>query len=464
MIQLNNKDVMLKQKILLGIGFLGIFFSHQGIGILAIPYYQMTLGVDPFFLALAIKAPVFVASFISPLVGYWSDKLQTPYGRRRPFLFVFPWLSCIVFGFIWMVPIHWAQTYQLYYFSFMALLFYAFNACWTLPMKCLAYEASNNYHERTKVMAFVTYFLKLGGITYHWIFPLAKLSIFGGVVLGMQYVGWGVAIVCLGCFGMLPALFLKERDYKKTEVNKNLPLLSSLNAIIKNKNMKILLILIAVQLTVGSFAASMDYYVLVYYMNDGNILAGATSKGILSSSYAIAGIAAIYVLTSLSTRIGKVNTLKWSYRVTIIGGFAKWFIYQPGNDWWLVLDAILCCSIWASIGVIVSSMIADQIDADEVANKVRREGLFASLQYWIIAIASTIAMIGSGLTLNLIGFDALLGINQSPTSLLLMRVILVSGTIISAVVGYFFISKYSLDEEAFEKIKHQLAEKHSPTP
>ncbi|MEM5510631.1 MFS transporter [Pseudoalteromonas sp. AS71] len=459
MFQSKNEDALLKHKILLGIGFLGIFFSHQGIGILAIPYYQMTLGVDPFFLALAIKAPVLVASFISPLVGYWSDKLQTPYGRRRPFLFVFPWLSCIAFGLIWMVPVQWSEPLQLYYFSLMALLFYVFNTFWTLPMKCLAYEASDSYHERTKVMAFVTYFLKLGGITYHWIFPLAKLSIFGGVILGMQYVGWGVAIICLGCFGMLPALFLKERDYKKTEINKKLPLLSSMKAIIKNKNMKILLILIAVQLTVGSFAASMDYYVLVYYMNDGNVLAGATSKGILSSSYAIAGLVAIYILTKLSTHIGKVNTIKWSYRITIIGGIAKWFIYQPGNDWWLILDAILCCSIWPCIGVIISSMIADQMDVDELENNARREGLFASLQYWIIAIASTIATIGSGLALNLIGFEALLGVNQSTTSILFMRVILVVGTVGSAIVGYFFIKKYNLDEEKFEKIKQQLKDK-----
>ena len=194
-------------------------------------------------------------------------------------------------------------------------------------------------------------------------------------------------------------------------------------------------------------------------MNDGNVLAGATSKGILSSSYAIAGLVAIYILTKLSTRIGKVNTIKWSYRITIIGGIAKWFIYQPGNDWWLILDAILCCSIWPCIGVIISSMIADQMDVDELENNARREGLFASLQYWIIAIASTIATIGSGLALNLIGFEALLGVNQSTTSILFMRVILVVGTVGSAIVGYFFIKKYNLDEEKFEKIKQQLKDK-----
>jgi len=449
----DNQNVLLKHKILLGIGFLGIFFSHQGIGILAIPYYQMTLGVDPFFLALAMKLPVFLVSFISPFIGHWSDKLDTPWGRRRPFLFVFPWLSCVIFGCIWMVPTDWNQSEQLYYFSVMALLFYFFNTCWVLPLKCLAYEASEDYHERTRVMASITYFMKFGGIIYHWIFPLAKLSIFGGIVIGMQFVGWGVGLICLGLFGMLPALYLKERVFEKAKVPSNKLPFSSLKDIIKNKNIKILLSLILIQLTLGSFAASMDYYVLVYYMNGGDVGAGATSKGILSTSYALAGISAIFILTRLSARLGKVNTMKWVYRITILGGLIKWFVFQPGNEWWLIIDAILCCSIWASMAVIIPSMIADQIDVDEAENNVRREGLFASLQNLIIAISSSIAMISSGLMLNLIGFNALLGGEQSADSIVLMRVFLVLGTVISASIGYLALKKYDLDEVKLNQLK-----------
>ncbi len=96
----NKHKVFITHKFILGLGFLAIFFSHQGIGILAIPYYQMTLGVDPFLLSIAIKTPVLIASFLAPWVGQISDRLQTPIGRRRPFLFVFPWLSCVLFGLI----------------------------------------------------------------------------------------------------------------------------------------------------------------------------------------------------------------------------------------------------------------------------------------------------------------------------------------------------------------------------
>lgn len=445
---LTSDTVLLKQKIFLGIGFFAIFFANQGIGILAIPYYQMTLGVDPFLLAFAMKVPVFIASFIAPFVGQWSDRLNTPYGRRRPFLFVFPWLSCLFFGLIWMVPAHWSSDTQLIYFAVMVLAFYLFNTFWTVPMKCLAYEATRDYHERTRVMGFVTYFLKFGAILYHWVFPIAQLSFFGGIIIGMKFVGWGVALIFLGLCGMLPGLFLKERQFEPAKTDQKMPLFKSLKAIIKNRNMKILLAIIFIQLTLGGFAASMDYYVLVYYMNDGDVAAGATWKGVLSSAYAITGIITIGILTRLSSKIGKVATMKWVYLITIFGGLCKWFIYQPGSGLWLIVDAILCSAIWGAMAVIISSMIADQIDVDETNHHIRREGLFVSLQSWIISMSSVIAVISSGIALNAIGFEALNGPEQSHFSILAMRIFLVVGTVVSAGIGYWLIKKYNYSEHS----------------
>ncbi|MGJ8680535.1 MFS transporter [Paraglaciecola sp.] len=435
-------QVLFKQKLILGLGFLAVFFSNQGIGILAIPYYQMTLGVDPFLLSIAMKAPVLIASFFAPWVGYMSDKFQSPLGRRRPFLFVFPWLTGLVFGCIWMVPSDWSTNHQLIYFSVLVLIFYLFSTCWTVPLKCLAYEASTNSHERTKVMGFITYFLKFGSIFYHWVFPIAQLSIFGGIIIGMQFVGWGMALVFFGLITLIPAMFIKERTYEPAKVKPKASLVKSIQVVMENANMKILLGLLLLQMTLGSFSASMDYYVLVYHMSGGDVGLGATWKGVLSTSYAIAGITAVPIVISLSKKYGKTNTMKGIYLLTAVGGVGKWFIYQPGSEWFLLLDALLCTSVWVGMGVIVSAMIADQIDLDEKTHNIRREGIFVSLKNWIIALASTVAVISSGLTLNLIGFEALQGAAQSETAILLMRILLVSGTILSALGGFVLISQY----------------------
>lgn len=448
----NNDKVAYQQKLVLGLGFLAIFFSNQGISILAIPYYQMTLGVDPFYLSLAMKLPVLAMSFVMPFIGRFSDNYQSQYGRRRPFLFFFPWVSAFLYGVIWMVPAEWPAQLQLLYFSLLTILFYFFTAMWTMPLKCLVIEATDNQHERTKLMGFVNYFVKFGGLVYHWVFPLAKLSIFGGVIIGIQYVGWGIALIFLGLFAMLPGLLIKEKNTitpidTPDKTVKNPPLFSSIKQALRNKNLRILLAMIVVQIALGHISGSMDYYVLVYYMSGGDIGSGATLKGILSTSYAIFGFLSLAILIKLSGQLGKKNTMKIVYSLTIFGGLMKWFIYQPGNDWLLPLDALLCCSIWVSMAVVVSSMIADQIDVDRKQNKLRREGMFVSIQNATAQIALACAAIFSGLLLNLIGFDALLLTEQQDSSLLLMRLFLVAGTVTAAVTGLWLVSHYDYDEK-----------------
>ncbi|MDC2891200.1 MFS transporter [Psychrosphaera algicola] len=100
------------------------------------------------------------------------------------------------------------------------------------------------------------------------------------------------------------------------------------------------------------------------------------------------------------------------------------------------------------MAVIISSMIADQIDVDETNHHIRREGLFVSLQSWIISMSSVIAVISSGIALNAIGFEALNGPEQSHFSILAMRIFLVVGTVVSAGIGYWLIKKYNYSEHS----------------
>jgi len=82
----------------LGVGNIALFLINNGVTILALPYYQMTLGLDPFLLSLAITIPLLISAIIGPWVGYYSDHFKSRYGRRKPFIF----LSSILCGvFLW---------------------------------------------------------------------------------------------------------------------------------------------------------------------------------------------------------------------------------------------------------------------------------------------------------------------------------------------------------------------------
>ncbi|MDX3773432.1 MFS transporter [Chromatiaceae bacterium AAb-1] len=449
----------LSRQLALGAGFFAMFFASQSVSVLAIPFYQMTLGVDPFLLGMALTLPVLLGTFLSPWVGHLSDHSRSRFGRRRPFVLLASWCSCLAFGAIWMVPAGWSELAQLLYFVCFSVLFYIAATFMAVPMTCLAYEMSPDYHERTAIMGFTTYFVKLGSLLYQWLFPLAQLALFGSVFVGIRYVGWGVAIFIIGLLGTLAAVYSREAVRVTAPVRQRPKLGASLKVLSRNTSLRVLLVLTILQMAGGAFTASMDYYLLVYYMCGGDIAEGSVWKGVLSVSYAGLGFLTVPLIARLSAKRGKITALQWIYLLTIIGGCLKWFIFTPDIRWLLILDAVFCTGVWTTMTMLIPSMMADVCDEDELLHGQRREGLFVALHNWITSLSAALALLLAGLSLNLIGFDAQLQGNQSDTSMLSMRIILSFGTVLFALLSLWCLHYYRLTASRSQHISQQLLQR-----
>lgn len=455
----NNKQGITKPKLALGIGFFAMYFANQSVPILAIPFYQMTLGVDPFLLAIALTIPMLMSTFFGPWVGHLSDNCQSKFGRRRPFIFVAAWLSAIIFGLIWMVSPHWSEATQLSYFTVFSILFYFAVMFLSVPMTCLSYEMTDDHHERTEIMGFTSYFIKLGSLLYQWLFPLAQLAIFSSIFIGIKYVGWGVGIFIIGVLGCLPAIFSTEKVHHHKASIARLSLFKNLKTLRGNKPLLILLILTFLQLCGGAFTASMDYYLLVYYLHDGDVAQGSIWKGILSSAYAILGLLSIPLLSKLSASYGKVDTLKIVYWLTVCGGILKWFIFTPDSRWVIIFDAMFCTAVWTTMTMLIPSMLADLCDEDELEHDKRREGLFVSVHTWVVNISMALAVLIAGLCLNIIGFDATKQSAQTAGSIHSMRLILSLGTVFFSLLPLLFLQYYRIDETKSRETRQKLQDR-----
>jgi len=177
-------------------------------------------------------------------------------------------------------------------------------------------------------------------------------------------------------------------------------------------------------------------------MFDGNISEGAVWKAVLSMGYAV--IAAIYIpiVSWLSRTLGKLTALKYIFGLTAVGGIGKWFIYTPGVKWLLLLDPIFCSAIWTTMTIILPAIVAEASDQDKQNTEVCRAGGFAALHHWVFALSLMFALLVSGMSLNVIGFDANLGSSQPQNALISMKVILSLGTIIPSIVAWFVLSRY----------------------
>jgi GPH family glycoside/pentoside/hexuronide:cation symporter len=432
-----------RQKLALGSGFFCLLFLDKACDALAIPFYQMTLGVDPFLFSIALTIPIVLSAFLAPWVGQLSDNSTSRFGRRRPFIFVAAWLSAIFFGLMWMVPDHWTTNAQLLYFFIISLLFHTTVTFYTVPLTSLSYEITLDANKRIKVMEINTYFIKLASLSVQWLFPLASLAIFSSVFIGVKVVGWFIAIIVIGLIGMLPAIFVKEEISEHDKApDKKASIVENIKVISKVPLMKLVFALVFVQVGLAAFAAKMDFYVLVYYMFDGDVAEGAIWKGVLSVGYAATAAIYIPIVSWLSRKFGKFTVLKFIFTLTMIGGMGKWFIYTPGVQWLLLLDPIFCAGIWTSMSIIVPALVADASDQFREDKKINRGGGFAAMFHWFIAVSVIFSLLLRGMTLRAIGFDASLGSDQPSDSLQIMKMILSLGTVIPSLAAVVILSRY----------------------
>lgn len=448
--------VPVRERLALGSGGLPLFLGTAAIGSIAIPYYQMTLKVDPKWLALALVAPRFLDAFLDPFVGRFSDNLRSRFGRRKPLMVVGAIIQALAFGSIWMVPPDASQSAIKTWLVVSQLVFYAGFSLFSVALAALQYELTPDYEERTRVSAVGGFFGKVGEVGYNYVFPIASSAMFVSAISGVRTLGWIIGIVFLGLLPFIPVLFVRERPLRSVERHQPVRLWPSLCTAFSSRAFVILIGLTLLQIVAGMFASNLDRYLLVYFMSGGDVGAGELLKGNLSVAYAIVGIVAIYPVNWLAQRIGKTRALITAFVLTFLGALGKWILFTPGFRGVVPLDAVLCGPVWIAINVLTPSMLADICDEDELRSGQRREGVYGAIFSWIQKLGYSAAFFGAMWSLDLTGFQAGLGGAQTPDTILRLRVILAGSTAVWAVLAIVLLNFYPLSRHRAHEIRAQL--------
>lgn len=468
--------VPFREKLALGVGALAAFFGYAGVSVLAYPVYNMMLGVSTAWIGVALMIPRIWDGLIDPIAGRMSDNCHSRFGRRKPFIVLGAIGMGLLFGLIWNVPPGWSQTAKITFFIAMQFLFFTAYAFFAVPYNALTYEMSPDYHERTRVMAFTAFFHKLGELASGWMLPfaglLSVLLVVGATDLnmtGVQAMGWGIGIVIMLGLGIMPGLFVRERFAHKTEHQKQVGIWDSLKGAMESTAFLTLVAIIVLNTLSGVLAMGIDQYVLVYFMNGGDKAAGLLQKGLLTSGYGVVGFASIPIITWLGGKFGKSGSLYFVYSLMVIGGIAKWFIFTPGHpiiqvgkvaiDPVILIDPLLCGPMWVAVKIMLSSMMADICDEDELKHGMRREGMFGGVFAWIEKMVLSLAYLGTGLALSLAHFDANLGGDQPEGTFTRMRLFLAGAPALTAVFALIALRFYPIDAARAANTRRQLEER-----
>jgi GPH family glycoside/pentoside/hexuronide:cation symporter len=473
---MKQKKVSYYEKTALGVGSLAAFFGYSGVSILAYPVYNMMLGVSAAWIGIALMVPRLWDAITDPIMGRISDNFHHPRGRRKPFIVCGAIAMGILFALIWQVPTDWSDPLKITYFIILQILFFTAYTVFSVPYFALTYEMTPDYNERTHIMAFCAFFHKVGEFLGGWMLPLATAL---GVWLvvgsseinlqGVQAMAWIVGIVIMVMIGMIPGLFVQERFKKKTQAQKKVRLWDSVKGACSSSAFLILVAVIVLNTLSGVLAMGIDQYLLVYFMNDGDMAAGLIQKGLLSSGYAVVGFASIPVIIWLAGKFSKKGSLFFVYGLMVFGGIMKWFIFTPGHtifylgkvaiDPILLLDPLLCGPMWVAVKIMLASMMADICDEDEMEHGQRREGMFSAVFSWIEKMVVSLAMMMTGFALALANFNPDLGGDQAPETFTRMRLFLAGAPTLTAVMAIVALIYYPITAKRAEETRRILEER-----
>ena len=128
-------------------------------------FYNQVRGLDPAAIGVALAIGLGVNAVFDPLVGSWSDRTRSRWGRRHPFMFASILPAALLFYGLFNPPDSLTNTQQLVWLAcFNVMLLQAMTVFHT-PHLALGGEMSEDYLERSSIMGVNTFFLWIGDTT-----------------------------------------------------------------------------------------------------------------------------------------------------------------------------------------------------------------------------------------------------------------------------------------------------------
>ncbi len=425
---------------------------------------NLGLGMDPAKVGIIGAVPRLIDAFTDPLIGYSSDNTRTRYGRRRPFILGGALIAGVLFMLLFQLHKENGESYNFWYFLIIQCFFVVVFAFYAIPLIALGFEMSPDYHERTRLQGWGNTMGQIAWMISPWLFSF-MYSNHHDLVLGVR-----VLAVIFGCFimvgGVLPAIFNKEyfTNLPKPERKK-------LGAVMKDffggctialQNRPFVQLCIITFLIFNGFmlASAFIVYNIVFYDFSGDYGKGGHLLGWNGTCSAVVSFFVIFpLITKLATKFGKRNALLITIPLSIVGYALKWWGYNPQHPYLLLIAAPFIAFSLGSIFTIVTSMLADVCDADELQTGKRREGIFGAIYWWMIKLGQAAASLASGFLLNWTGFKESLHGNQTAQALLNMRLCDIGIPIIASLIAIYFIMTFDISEDKAYEIRKQLEQR-----
>jgi glycoside/pentoside/hexuronide:cation symporter, GPH family len=453
-----------------GFGSVAYGIKDNGFATLLLLFYNQVMGLDAGKVGLILLCALLLDAVVDPMVGFWSDKTHSRWGKRHPWLYASILPMALSWIMLWHPPLMSKDMLYLYLLLF-AFLMRAAVSCYEVPALSIVPALTADYDERTSITRWRYLFGWAGGLLMLTLafgvflvpgpgYPVGQLN-----VHGYELYGWtGGALMIIAT--SLSALSTHRRIARLPDTAPtHLPLGDTLRQIVKtlsNRSYLILMLSSVFAFINQGVTFSSTTYTMTYYWE-------MPQAGFLAYSLTlfIGVIGAFLLVGAMQSRMEKktgavgAGTIALFFAVTPY--LLRMFDVFPQNDSpWLI--PLLFTLITVSNALAVASMMlgqsmaADVVEASQQETGERSEGLFFAGYFFVQKCATGLGIFITGTIVSLSGFPAQARPGQVAQPVLdSLALYLIGVVVICGVASITAISRFNISRADHEARLQTLA-------
>ena len=452
----------MSQKVAFGIGMLANQMFPAALSIFIVILVQ-SLGMSPVMWGLIFFLPKLIDAVTDPLMGYISDRTQSRWGKRRPYIFIGAVIAGLSYIAMWQLSEDNSLLFNFWYFLLWNIIFFLGMTIFSVPYVAMGYEMSSDYHERTRLMAVAQWIGQWAWVIAPWFWiVLYDPNWFESATEGARTLSIWVGLICMG-LAIVPAVLCRSDDNSHEEKEAIGSLSDTFNdlwrgVLITLANKPFQKVCIATFCIFNAFntVAGFAFFIIVYYMNQGDPVQAGNWPALFGSVSAICTcFLVIPIINWMAQKFGKLKTFTITQTLSLAGYSMFWWSFSPENPYLMFVPIPLYVFGIGGLFTLMMSMTADICDMDELETGERREGLFGAIYWWMVKFGAAFAGLLSGLILASVGFDQSITI-QSDSTLAGLRAAFILVPVTGTIIGILVMRSYELDESSVNEIRAQL--------
>lgn len=394
-----------------GLGSVAYGIKDNGFATFLLLFYNQVLGMDARLVSLALLIALVFDGLIDPIVGAVSDRTNTRWGRRLPFLYIAP----IPLGILWIIL--WSPPGEA---SFAFLLISAIGvraaiACCEVPSAALVPEITRDYDERTRLVRTRFLFAWGGGLlmlllAYGVFLPNAMLARDGYRLFGITGAVLMVAAVLLSAVGQHKWVAQPPEPSASSEASGVAGAFREIFDAFRHPAFLVLMAAIAVAITSQGITFSISTYLMLFVWQFSPL-----ALQLYPVMLFLSVVGSFLLVTPMHGRIGKrdsaviaavLGMLFWIAPLTL-RHFGWWWPDGSTNAIRMMFAFTFVSNLFSVVTTMsIWSMVADVVEASEEKTGRRSEGTFSAGAFFASKCSSGLGIFVTGYLLSFAGMPA----------------------------------------------------------